>query len=393
MWEPSRANTIRSLLFIILALPVAAALFPFGVFRKLCGRRWEVYVLDVEGEFAFLVDHLERVRCQTQFNTARCFLLARCSFKHKGFTHLYGSQSGLVVLWSCDWSALVAQVLLLQPKVVMRKETIANYNYQSFRIPDHALAPSEKLMHLKRDILRATGSLRPKYVLMAVYVSTSREIEDPAYASKNAWRESVGSELTLGIDFLREQGLDVLLVGAHDKGKAHIPRILPRLTEFAKIGGLEEVALASGCEYLWSENVGACWLQLPFRGQVLETNSQPFWLRHYNYPETVINSFLCVPLRYQVKSDGHLLTFRELFEIADHGAAIGCGELSLIRNSPLEIVEAHHEMLLRRSGAWVEDSNTQNLVEQYRRSFANDPIKVGRPIASTFLRRHPYLLD
>jgi putative glycosyltransferase (TIGR04372 family) len=203
----------------------------------------------------------------------------------------------------------------------------------------------------------------------------------PAQVSKSRVLESNGEVLALGVDYLRSRGLDVIMLGSPDVGPSHVPRILPRLSEFGSLGGPHEVALASGCEYFWTDNVGAWWLAFPFNRPVLCTNDAR--------PLGVSQAVTCY-VQYRTL-DGELLTWRQLLyrQIVEGRSLLGDasrGELVMVKNSPEEIVAVHQEMIERVAGTYREDAQTRQL----RAKFGAVYEEFGRtpPQASgTFLRR------
>jgi putative glycosyltransferase (TIGR04372 family) len=176
------------------------------------------------------------------------------------------------------------------------------------------------------------------------------------------------------------------MLGSPDVGRSHVPRNLPRLSEFGSLGGPHEVALASGCEYFWTDNVGAWWLALPFNRPVLYTNdARPLG----------IGKFVTYYVQYRTL-DGDLLTWRQLLyrEIVEGRAPMkdaGRGELVMVKNSPEEIVAVHQEMIERVAGTYREDAQTRELRAKFDavyEEFGRTPPQV----AGTFLRMHGHNL-
>jgi putative glycosyltransferase (TIGR04372 family) len=234
---------------------------------------------------------------------------------------------------------------------------------------------------------------------MAVFTSTSSETNSPEYRYETKWRESIGSQLASSVDFLKSHGLDVIMLGFPDAGSSHVPREFPRLTDFARIGGREEVALAGGCRFLWSDYVGAQWLCEPFKIRRMITNwdSPDWWQRKFNYPPSASDRFLVLPLRYVTKEGDRYSFERALRESKLTGRSCagraGLGELGMSRNSPEEITDGLTEMIQRSNGSWVDDEETRRLRTKLDEVFQRDGRYLTPPIASTFLRRHAYLVE
>lgn len=391
-WKPYRINTAYSLALIVLAIPPALVMFPLLLVRALFVGKLLLYELRIQGEFALLVDHFERIRKSRPMSVSRFVVVIRSTFRHKGLAHLYRSQVGCTVLWSTGLSAWTSQMLLLQPRFVLERKILFSKNYFELDIADEPLTPSRRLIRLREKTLSELGLNQKKYVTMAVFTSTAEEQKEQDYDRKHKPRETVGVNLAEPIDYLRSRDVDVILLGFLDTGKSEIPRKVPRLEEFAAVGGHLEVALASGCEYFWTDGNGAQWLRAPFARKVLITNTDENWVhRKYNFSNGFLDKFKTLPWRYQTPS-GHLLTWREALEMSPCQPLISTGELIAIRNSPQDIIAAHEEML-----AWIHgeplDNRRQELYLRLESVYVDFPDRYVAPIALSFLSRYPYLLD
>lgn len=252
-WKPNRLNTLSSVFLIVSAFPVAILVCPLLWLRKLIGRKICVYEFRIQGEFALLIDHFERIRSSRTQDWSSVVVVIRSTFRHKGLAHLYHSQLGCRVMWSVSVSAWLAQVLFLQPTIVLERRILFSKNYFSLDMAVDPISPSNRLLRLREQTLAEIGCSQSKYVTMAVFTSTEDEREEPDYAAKHKPRETAGADLAEPVDFLRAKGIDVIMLGFLDAGKAHVPRQMPRLKEFAAVGGPVEVALASGCKYFWTD--------------------------------------------------------------------------------------------------------------------------------------------
>lgn len=392
-WMPSRSNTLMSIVLLCVTLPLALVFVPFSIFRFLVGRKTNLYELRVQEEFGWLVDLLERVRKLQENEDQSCMVFVRASFKHKGLAHLYGEQAGCRIMWSYGLSVVLTQVVLWQPLFTQQRRLLFADNVSQFSMCEQALSPTRKLVTERRRLLHSHGISTEKYVTMAVFTSTCEETKDPDYRTKYQPRETTGTELSAGVDYLRSQGIDVVMLGFADSGKSHVPREMLRLSNLGAIGGHQEVALASGCEYFWSDFVGAQWLREPFKKPVLVTNhDEACFARWMNFSDSFRNRFIIVPVRFQTRT-GHLLSFREALSMRQCFHLVGEGKLFAIRNSPTEIIEAHEEMVRRLDGTWKDGAQTLSLHQRVSEIYSGFPEYYVPRYPSTFLKRHEYLLD
>jgi putative glycosyltransferase (TIGR04372 family) len=398
-WSPRRSNTIISLALIVIAAPVAAVLKPAIAFRTRRKGKIKFYELRVYGEFAWLVDHLERLRNVVEKDSEKCVVFIVSTFRHKGLAHLYRKSLPSRILWSNNWTALAAQVLLLQSTDAIQRifispdRILTQPGNSNLQYPDTPIEATTKLESVRSSLLMRSGIRDARYVALAVFTSTEEEIRADSYLSKYHPRETDGRDLTCSIDWLKEAGLKVILLGFEDSGIARIPRRIPRLTDFSRVGGLAEVALASGCVYFWSDFVGAQWLREPFKRPALITNQDEAWFqKSHLLTKKFLGNLLCTPLRFQRK-DGHLMTIQESLQYGSCFEGIARGEITRIRNSCDELREANAEMLQRIDGCWKDETEHRLLRERLNKIYEAFPRFFVPPIASSFLARHPYLLD
>ena len=219
-WSPHRGNTALSMALLLGSVPFAVVVFPLLLVRVLVGGRIDLYELRIQSQFAWLVDNFERIRGSRSGSTAGVVVVVRSTFRHRGLAHLYRSQLRCVVLWSTGFSAWCAQILLLQPKFVIKRTILHSRNYFSLDMAVEPLSPSRRLVRLRERTLAELGCNQSRYVTMAVFTSTSEELADPEYASKTRPRETIGADLAESVDFLRANGIDVIMLGFPDSGKA-----------------------------------------------------------------------------------------------------------------------------------------------------------------------------
>jgi len=389
---PTRRNTCEALALIVAVLPLAFVTLCVLAVRSVARRKLRVMVLAVDGEFAAFVSLMECLRCDIEKGERFDYILILSRWRHQALHGLYSKQVGSKILWGGGWSGIVQQALLLQPRCFVQRIERANWNHflRGFHFPRSAVPISENLVNLRKSLLRDLCLDDEQYVLLTVYTMAYEQVRNPRFRDSVRLLETVGEEMVDGIDFLVSNQVGVILLGSPDTGKSIIPRTIPRLADFGVLGGPEEVALASGCKYFWTDNVGAWWLTAPFHRPVLHTN-----FHHKTPRKPTLGRDLFVPRRYQTL-DGRLLTLREMLymEGSPYKAALR-GELLLIRNSPEEVMEAQQEMLARVNGEWYETDEMRHrreYVERMYDEYVNEDLHPLR-MPAKFLERHEYLLS
>jgi len=259
-----------------------------------------------------------------------------------------------------------------------------------YEFPVVALPKPESFQIVRSSALKKIGVTGEEYVAMSVYTLEYDKERNPEYAEKSRSVETLGDELIEGIDVLNEYGFEVVLLGSMDTGRAKVPREFPRLNEFYQLGSMEEVAVAAGCRYFWTDNVGAWWLGQPFQKPVLFTNMASQGCRKGLMPRT----HMVLPVRYQTP-EGRLLTFREMYRGKNSSfyKMATRGELRLIRNPPHLIADAHREMIGRLDGTWIEDSDALELHKRYQQVLSEFPDLHPYRFSTLFLKTYSYLLN
>jgi putative glycosyltransferase (TIGR04372 family) len=180
-------------------------------------------------------------------------------------------------------------------------------------------------------------------------------------------------------------------LGGRDTERSRIPREIPRLEDFGKLGGAHEIALANLCTYFWSDEDGGFWTSFPFRKPVLFTNLARLNLNSSSVPEV----FVCVPTRYRTP-DGVNLTFNEVLSHLSNGIqpwklAVR-GQLQLIRNTPDELMDANREMIARLESTWQVTPEIRILRQRLEHIWEAFP-QFHRPeISDTYLLKNQDLL-
>ena len=383
---PTRYNLISSVGFIIAAIPLAVLLAPFVALRAALKGSKRVLVLATEGEFGPFVQMMEGLRGEIQCTKTSDLVIVLSRHRH-ALCDLYAAELGLHVMTGEGLWTLIQQAVLLQPRswVVVQRRT----NKVPLELAIASVCTPKILIDMRRELLRRIGVDEENLVLMALNVLSYEEVNNPQYMAKGLSLESVGEELVPVVDYLANHGIPTVLVGSPDTGRSKIPRDIPRLSEFGRLGGLEEVALASTCRYFWTDNVGAWWLVAPFKKPVLFTN----FARFYALKGQVPIGSLCLPTRYETL-DGRRLPFRNMLKAGSSPyKAASRGELRMLRNTPDEIIDAHQEMLGRLNGTWSESNETRSLSSRFTTIMSEFPAFEPWVIPAGFLAKHPYLLE
>ena len=387
--HPSRKNSIQSLIFMMIVLPFALVASPLLYILTVKRReRLRATVLAVDGEFAPVIELMELLRTQMRYEKHRQYVLVLSKYRHKALDSLYADELKCRIIRSSHVSLIFQQILLLQPRSLVSIYELRGS--RSFVLPQHQLRLTQDLIDLRIKTLNKVGIGQNRYVAMAVYTLQYDEERDPKEAQKHAMLESHGNNLAVGVDYLHQTNVGVVMLGSRDTKKAWVPRDIPRLSNFGRLGGADEVVLASGCEYFWNDSdVGAWWLGLPFKRPILTTNKPRIRMK------TNLSDYqhLVVPVRY-ARPDGSDLTFRELLKMKSAPfKSAARGEIVMIRNSPDEIIEAHKEIRARISGTWSEDAQIPKLRDRCQQIFLEFPDTFPMRISAHFLTKHAHLLD
>ena len=386
---PNRRNTLVSTLFLIMVWPAAVAVTPLALVATILKRRrLEVTVLAVDNEFAPVIELLELLRSISLKDKSWRYILILSRYQHPTLDTLYSSSLQSRIIRTVGASRILQQILLLQPGFLVARTELRGG--RSFSLPQSPLEVDRCLVRMRNRRLADIGLGEQRYVAMAVYTLQYDEERDPKEAQKHAMLESHGNNLAVGVDYLHQTNVGVVMLGSKDTKRASVPRDIPRLSNFGYLGGADEVALASGCEYFWNDSdVGAWWLGLPFKRPILTTNKPRIRMKANlsNYEHLV------VPVRY-TRPDGSDLTFRELLLMKSAPfKSAARGDLVMIRNSPDEIIEAHKEIQARISGTWFEDAQTQRLRDRCRQIFLDFPDTFPMRISAHFLTKNSHLLN
>ena len=383
---PTRANTLKSIAYMVAAVPLAVLLLPYVMLRAALKGSWKIHVLATEGEFGPFVQLMEVLRSESR-PPVRNDLVMVLSRRRHALCDVYESELGWRVMTGKGPRIFLQQAILLQPQPVIAARRLTDRVEQ--KLSALSVPVPESLVDIRRGLLRRIGTDEGQLVLMALNVRRYDEENNPQYLAKELALESVGEELVPVVDYFKNHNIPLMMVGSDDFGRSKIPRDFPRLSQYGRLGGPEEVALASACRYFWTDNVGAWWLAAPFKRPVLFTNFARFKIRYGQVPAGT----MCLPTRYETL-DGTRLTFRDILTARSSPyKAASRGELRMVRNSPDEIIDAHQEMIGRLDGSWSEPDEASTLAGRYAAIMSEFPKYEPWRIPTRFLAKHPYLLD
>ena len=387
---PTKANAWHSVAFLVISFPIAVALFPLVVLCRIF-RPIVLHVLVTESEFGHLVALLEYARTNWPNQKHGELVVIQAKHRHLGLANLYQPVIGPRLLWSHGTGGLIAQALLLIPDCLISRRRYFKRDADTADVIAERIRPTSELSSLGQDVLKALRCQSSRLVLLSVHTKEYDLARTPGSFHKDQVLETDGQDLVEAIDYLSSKDFDLIRVGGRDSGRSFIPREILRLEEFSRLGGLEEVALASECTYFWADEDGGWWLSFPFRKPVLLTNLARIDMMGANLYSTL----LCVPLRYQ-RPNGDLLSFAEVLRMRMLGVSpykkTLSGELCIIRNTPTEIRDAHKEMLARVNGSWETDDASATLQHRIEEIWAEFPMLRIPNISQSFLAKHQYLL-
>lgn len=387
--RPTRTNTIRSIIFLLAAIPICPFVSVFLCIRQTLRGRLSIVKLKVDAEFGYFIALMEAVRGSCSDKTSPDLILILSRWPHRTLTRIYENELRTRILWTVNWQGLLQQALLLQPRHFVEMMTL-EYKLlfsDSYRPSPKPLRLPEDLEDAGRELLKNFNGSGEKLVPLAIHTRTYDLLRNPQYAHKGREKETQGNELGEAIDFLRDSGVKIVMLGSPDEGTSRVPRSFPRLADFGHLGGHHEVLIAKNCDYFWTDAAGAWWLTFPFKKPVLYSNMYTF----YGMRGTFFNSYqLVIPVRFKDKK-GRELTIRE--ELASGRHFSSREDLVWCRNSAEDLVEAHREMLMRLDGTWTESPEVMELRRKYLSIFDhfdgfNPPI-----LSAHFMKKYPQILE
>lgn len=386
---PDRKNLLASLALLLIALPLALGMSVVMAFRSMFYGPFMLTVVDIDSEFGHFVEVMERVRLDAKSNQSPNLIMVLSRFRFDGLADLYSTELNSKVLFGGRTLSLVQQVVLLQPRTLVKVRRFAHLPSNSWmsEVID-PIGVNAELRAFHSSTLSRLGLTKQRYVAMAVYTSDYDEKRAADQVNKQRSLVSVGADLAPVVDHLRNQNLDVVMLGSRDTGRAHVPREIFRLDDFGRLGGRHEVALAASCLYFWADGVGAHWLGVPFLKPILITNQArlqfslgPRYMTHLNTYTTLSGRRLSI----------RELLDRELSQKRTSYKEASYGRIQLIKNSSREMIDVHNEMMARLTGTFIEDNEEQEI--RYRLMTVYKYFGLETPmISSTFLKMYSDLI-
>jgi putative glycosyltransferase (TIGR04372 family) len=356
-------------------------------------RRLHLFVVKVHDQFAHLILALEKARGERLGKKGMYIVVVKCQFRHSGFGHLYRRQTEGRIYWSIGFSALFGQAFLMLPRRLIDLTLITSDNLNDFALPEEPLAPSRKLVRLRGESFKKLGLQQSEYVAVSIYVSSRDEMEDEGYRWKSEIRETEGDTFGPSVDYLRNRNIEVFLLGVNDDGKARIPRKIPRLADVGKMGGMHEVAIASGCKYFWTDDSGGQWTKEPFKLPTLVTNAPEALGIADRFNAKYSEKLFVVPLRFQTPS-GHMLSIEEGLTFSHRRFEMFAkGNITCVRNTSDDLVAAHTEVLARLDGTWLVSEEELICREKINKLFERFPEFLKGTFLFSFLSKYPHLLE
>jgi putative glycosyltransferase (TIGR04372 family) len=319
------------------------------------------------------------------------FIILEYRPPHRTLGRLYQSVLEPKILWSSGVQGLLSQALLVMPSLLVARECIKKRDISDSSLLRKSIEAPKGLFKIGMETLRQLGCRSSTLVLLSIHTREYDMSRTPRAIEKDQILESIGTDFPLTIDYLGSHGVDLVRLGGRDTERSRIPREIPRLEDFGKLGGAHEIALANLCTYFWSDEDGGFWTSFPFRKPVLFTNLARLNLNSSSVPEV----FVCVPTRYRTP-DGVNLTFNEVLSHLSNGIqpwklAVR-GQLQLIRNTPDELMDANREMIARLESTWQVTPEIRILRQRLEHIWEAFP-QFHRPeISDTYLLKNQDLL-
>jgi len=387
--RPTRESTFRAVLLMVVVAPAVPVLFMALLFRRIWSEPLRVMNLRIHGEFAYFVAFMEALRGTGTPVPPPQIVLVHCRWRHRTLTDMYEEALHVRILWSVGMQVFIQQILNLQPSSVVHYVSLDfrplkfTRNYRPNPTPLTLPAALDKSSTDLRDSLNLSrGRLIPFAVHTRAY-----DLERTRFsAQKGAEKETRGGELPPVVDYLQAEGVSLVLLGSADTGISGIPRRFLRLADFGSLGGAEEVLIAKHCDYFWTDVSGAWLLAFPFKKRILYSNCYTL----HSFRGFFNQEVLTLPVRF-IDRDGRALRFRDELESNRHFSSHQ--DLTWIRNSPTEIIEAHREMLALLDGTWRDTDEVVELRSRFKALFKDYPLFNPPRLPAHYLLSHPHLLE
>lgn len=385
------ASFMGAVSYMVAAVPLALITFVLLSICRLFTARKRLNCLVIPGGFSKFIKSMESLRNVSSEGLENEIVLVLSKKGQRTLGQLYANSLNTRILWRAGFAGLMQQALLMQPTYLVQiSRQDARLGADPYVFPRTTLQVSAEFQISRQSVLKKLGLTESTFVAMAIREPMYDLIKNEKKFAGRVATSSNGLELAPVIDSLTNRGIPVVLLGFPDVNESHIPRDIPRLHQFGELGGPHEVALSSVCMYFWSDDVGAWWLSAPFHRPILISNMTNQCPRSGMLPE----NHLILPVRYQTL-EGRDLTFREIYSKRNsyYYKAWTRSEIVLKRNSTQEILAAQDEMIRRCDGRWMEEGYAAALQRQYSLILDEFPHITRLRIASSFLARHPHLVE
>ena len=191
------------------------------------------------------------------------------------------------------------------------------------------------------------------------------------------------------IEFLGEQGLDIIRFGTHVDEE--IPTYLKGCIFDATSvrSDFTDVWINSECKFILSGVSGGWWLGAPFNKPVACTNG-PFPIGSHGFLDLFIP---CMPWLVRENSYASFEWQFRNFGWSTDSSKLG-SEYIGVQNSSLQIVDLVDEMLKRLSGKWYESAEDIRLQARFKnlQNILTPNLRTPARIQAKLLRVHQYFL-
>ena len=268
------------------------------------------------------------------------------------------------------------------------------------KFPSHLFFTESEKKIGEKILLQLGVPFNKKYILLIVRDSAYLKNQYP----ENDWsyhnhRDAAIENYTEMMKYLADLGYYVIRMGKHVNSKLSINH--PRIIDYANHAlrsDFMDIYLSSGCYFCVSTCTGLDCVAQIFRRPILMTNISPaFGELLMWYP-----CKLYIPKLLKSSIQDKVLTFSQTAKIGHQASKnflcdIKNKNLSLIENSPEQLVDVTKEMLARLSNNWIESDDDKTLQEKYWIIYKkNCPVPVEEvyiKIGSDFLRSYQGLLE
>jgi len=283
---------------------------------------------------------------------------------------------------------------------ITKKNPIERYQamFEAWNVGKPSIFFSEHEARLGTDLERRLfGGESPPFVCLAVQShSYKKAIDVPATRYYGQLTDDpftsispIANYLPV-IRYLTGCGIAVVRVGMMEDEELP-PNLGSLVSDYAFDGRSEfgDVWLHSRCLFSLTGGAGSHWFAAAFNRPAVQADSYSL------IPSLYDERSLFIPQRAWVKDENRFLTFSEIrnSEFGRDRNLIQSG-VTIIKNTPEEIIDVTQEMICRLAGTWFEAKQDQELQLKYRKVVDGFPAHHRTParMGAKFLREHRYLL-